>query len=56
MPQQTLVHRDVARACEELGWGAVAEHDGIDLAIPDARLAIEVDGPEHFQAPQPTPF
>ena len=47
------LQRDVAAALDRIGWAHVFEHvtaEGLslDMAQPDERRAVEVDGPWHY--------
>ena len=52
-PRPSQLQRDVSAMLTEMGWNHEFEHvtqEGIslDLADPDAKRAIEVDGPSHY--------
>ncbi|CAL8462328.1 g1861 [Coccomyxa elongata] len=52
----SALHRDVARVLTEYGIPHNIEHVtedelfSVDIALPDEKIAIEVDGPHHFTA------
>lgn len=50
--QPTQEERDLKTALEALGVRVLSQvpdgHKHIDLAIPDAKINIEVDGPKHW--------
>ncbi|KAJ8601617.1 hypothetical protein CTAYLR_007255 [Chrysophaeum taylorii] len=52
-PAPSLLQRDVAAALRRVGWAHVFEHvtsEGLslDMAQPETKQAVEVDGPTHF--------
>lgn len=53
--QPTQEEIDLKKALENLGVRVLSQvpdgHKHIDLAIPDARINIEVDGPKHLTDP-----
>eukprot|EP00634_Sargassococcus_sp_CCMP2135_P003292 CAMPEP_0198650604 /NCGR_PEP_ID=MMETSP1467-20131203/5093_1 /TAXON_ID=1462469 /ORGANISM="unid. sp., Strain CCMP2135" /LENGTH=153 /DNA_ID=CAMNT_0044386461 /DNA_START=1 /DNA_END=459 /DNA_ORIENTATION=- len=52
-PTPSKLQRDVSVMLEELGWKHTFEYEtdeglSLDLAEPDSKRAIEVDGPSHY--------
>jgi len=48
-----LIQYDVSATMEQMGWTHSFKHEtaegfSIDLAQPELKLAVEVDGPSHF--------